>query len=156
MAVTDSRIKAGSLTFKSRDATPVSVVFSCQPTTSTLTPTQQTEGDPVQVLCGDQLPAASTTTWTLDLTTIQDWTNLEGFVNWAFDHDQEIWDFELLFDVATVSPMWKGSVTVSAVPIGGQAGTRLTSDSSWPLLSKPTRTPPTAPGATAATSDKAA
>ena len=147
MAVVDSRIKAGSLTFTKpgSEAPEDTVTFSCQPTTATLTPAANADGDPVQVLCGDQLAAASTTTWTLDLTSIQDWTNLTGFVNWAFDHDGETWDYALAFDVATVSPTWKGSVVVSAVPIGGQAGTRLTSDSTWQLTGKPTRTPPTAP-----------
>lgn len=145
MAVVDSRIKAGSLTFKKpgSELPADEYVFACQPTTATLTPSDNADGDPVQVLCGDQLAAASVETWTLDLTTIQDWTNLTGFVNWAFDHSGETFEYALRFDAEDVSPTWGGEVVVRAVPIGGQAGTRLTSESTWQCTGKPVRTDPT-------------
>jgi hypothetical protein len=146
MAVIDSRIKSGSLEFTSTTLPAESVNFACQPTSAALTPSVDSGGDPVQTLCGDQLAGASVTTWTLDLTAIQDWTNLEGFINWAFDHDGETWEYALRFDTEDVSPTWGGQVVVAAVPIGGEPGTRLTSDGSWQCTAKPTRTDPVQAG----------
>jgi hypothetical protein len=130
MAVVDSRVRYGSLTIGG-------VVFSCQPTSAAIEPSNDTAGgeDSVEVLCGDTLSAASSATLTanLALTAIQDFTSPDDSLvghSWAFNGETQdfLWN-------PTNDPQdeWSGKVTVQAINVGGEVNTRLTSDAAWPI-----------------------
>jgi hypothetical protein len=97
-------------------------------------------GDAVEVLCGDSLSAATKTAWTLKFTGIQDFSDPKGFVNFAYDHDGESQPFT--WKASEDGPSWAGVVNVRALVIGGDVGTRITSDAEWPCNGKPVRTDP--------------
>jgi hypothetical protein len=135
MAITESKLKSGVLTFGPEDK--LLLTASCQATAVTLEPDFEDTGDAVETLCGDALTASQTTMWSLNFTGIQDWTNVEGFVNFAFDHDGETVDFT--WTPNANGPTWTGKCTVKAVLIGGDVDARLTTDAEWPVAGKPVR-----------------
>lgn len=138
--VNDSRVKSGSLKI---GPTATAKDFSCQPTAISIVPTVNQAGDPVEVLCGDTLAAASTTTWALVFTAIQDFDDPEGLLTYAFDNDGTEQDFE--WKPSATSPTFSGKVTVQALTIGGDVAVRITTDATWPITGKPVKTPVTPP-----------
>ncbi|WP_194919515.1 hypothetical protein [Catenulispora rubra] len=151
MSITDSRLKEGVLTFG--PAASPDLTVSCQATEVTLEPDFDETSDPVETLCGDELPAVVKTTWSLNFTGIQDWENADGFVNYAFDHDGEV--IEFVWKPRKNGPTWSGSCQVKAVLIGGEINQRITSDAEWPVVGTPTRTPTTLAETAAAPAPKA-
>lgn len=140
MAVTESKIKSGSLTFGTGPTPPV-FVASCQPTAVALVPTANEVGERVEVLCGDEIAPDTTTTWAMTLTAIQDWGLETGFVAWALENDLQtvtyVWK-----PTGDTGPSYSGSVQVRALQIGGDVNVRLTSEATWPLTGKPVVTYP--------------
>lgn len=136
MAIVESKLKSGVLTFGPEEK--LLLTASCQATAVTLEPDFEDTGDAVETLCGDALTASQTTMWSLNFTGIQDWTDPEGFVNFAFDHDGETVEFTWTPNAS--GPTWTGKCTVKAVVIGGDVDSRLTTDAEWPVAGKPTRT----------------
>ncbi|MEV3852737.1 hypothetical protein AB0J38_00165 [Streptomyces sp. NPDC050095] len=154
MPNTDSRVRRGSLklTLAGSDAGDVLDV-SCQPTNVTLTPDTD-EGDSQEVLCGDVLSTGGATSWTLDVTSIQDFDNAQGFTLWALENEGKSATFEWKPNDVSGSPTFTGTVTVRAMAIGGDVATQNTSDVSWPITSgkpqiKPASAPESAPAADA-------
>lgn len=128
MTIVESRVKSGSLSIGTE-------TFSCQPTSAAITPDHEgTSEDSVEVLCGDTLAGseANVLTATLNLTSIQDFTNANGLIAYSWAHDGEIVDF-------TWSPTddaqdaWTGKVTVGALLVGGDVNTRITNDAEWKI-----------------------
>jgi hypothetical protein len=152
---TDSRVKKGKLTFTVDDGSGsgTAVDFSCQPTAVALTPNTD-EGDSVEVLCGDSLTTGGTTSWTLDVTSVQDFDDPDGFVLWALANDGASADFEWLPNDTGDCPTFTGTVTVRPMAIGGDVATQNTSDISWPITSGPVATPPAPAAAPTSTASK--
>lgn len=157
MATVASKVRKGSLTLKSA-ADAAAIVFSCEPTAITLTPTAGDTGDTLEVLCGDTIAGdPGPTTWAMDITAIQKIetgaTATTSLVMWALLHDGESADF--VFKPGSSTLTFYGTVRIVAVAIGGEVGgTAPTSDVSWPMDAKPTTTAPTL--LAAAMADKAA
>lgn len=138
MPVTDSRVRRGSLTFT---VGGTEVDFSCQPTSVSITPEFGGEDDAVEVLCGDSLGStAGNQTNSLEFTAIQDFVDPEGLVAWSWDHSLEIVEFA--WTPNPEGPTYSGQVQVQALTIGGEVGSRVTSDATWPITGAVTRTPP--------------
>ena|SRR2546422_9570547 len=151
---TDSRVKKGSIKFTVPPGTGTAVDFSCQPTNVTLTPNTD-EGDTVEVLCGDTLTSGGSTTWTLDITSVQDFDDPEGFTLWALANDGAQASFEWLPNDTGLCPTFSGTVTVRAMAIGGDVAAQNTSDVSWPISGTPIATQPTPPAAASTTTKTA-
>lgn len=141
--ITSSRVKEGTLTL-GPDPTPHD--FSCQPSNIRLTPTTETE-DPLETLCGDIATGPGTTSWVLQGTAVSDFDDPEGFVQHCFDHDGEQVPFS--WAPNAIGGTWSGELFVQAVEIGGDVNTRLTTDFSFAVVSKPIYTPPAPLTATA-------
>ena len=129
MPVTESRIKTGTLTF-TVGGSPVD--FSCQPTNVRITPAHDSDGDPLETLCGDVLGAEDTRTDTLNITAIQDFDDPDGFQAFSWDEDRTTVPF-VWQPRGSTGPSYAGQVTVRALEIGGDVNKRLTVDASWPI-----------------------
>ena len=134
MAVTDSRVNRGSL--KIADCAGTLQEYSCQPTSVAITPGTEegSSGDEVTVLCGDKVTGAGTAankTAQLEITAISDFLDCDGFVanSWkcagvrAFE-----WTPNKEKDPTHV---WKGTVTVQEIPVGGEVNARLQPSITW-------------------------
>jgi hypothetical protein len=132
--ITESRQRNGTLTI---DALPRAM----QMTNVLLEPKTDEDGDPIEVLSGDALAADEKTTWTLKFTSIQDWTDAAGVVNWALTNAGDTVPFVWSpAGAGTGMPSYAGNVKVRALPIGGDVNKRLTSDAEWPIVGEPTAT----------------
>lgn len=131
--IEDSRLKGGTLTL---DAV---ATFAKQMTSVVLTPSTETDGEPVETLDGSRIEADEKSNWTLELGAIQDFTDPAGFVEWsrANGGDEVPFTWEPNQDGA---PSYAGVVKVRPVPIGGNVAERLTTTASWPLVGDPTPT----------------
>lgn len=136
MAITESRLKAGTLEF---GASAEKLDASSQLTSALVTPTATESGDAVEVLSGDLLGAETTTAYVLKFTVIQDWTDDAGVVAYSWDNDLTEVPFSWKPAGAT-GPTMTGTVQVRAIEFGGEVNTRLSSDVEWPILGVPTRT----------------
>ncbi|CAM5600484.1 hypothetical protein GCM10010329_50150 [Streptomyces spiroverticillatus] len=141
MSVTESKLKEGALTFGPDGEEALKV--SCQTTAVTLEPSFDEAGDPVEVLCGDTLAAATKTTWAMKFTGIQDFTDPKGFQMYAFEHDGETVEFT--WKPNKTGPTFTGRVTVKALAFGGDVNTRIDVEAEWPCNGKPTVTPAETP-----------
>lgn len=134
MTVQRSKVKEGALHLDA-GATPLDL--SCQPTNIRLSPSTDT-GDEVETLCGDILPGEAKTTWVLNGTSVQDFNDPAGFLNFAFDHDGE--EIGFTWQPNADGPLFTGTVRVAAMEIGGDVNAQLTSDFAWSMGGKPERT----------------
>ena len=82
MTITDSRVKQGTLTFGGGGGGTGTggTVFACQATAVKVTPSYDNDGDPVETLCGDDLPAGKKESWVIGGTSIQDFDDPDGFL----------------------------------------------------------------------------
>jgi hypothetical protein len=137
--ITESKLKTGTLTL----GTSPGVDFACQATNVRLTPSVKETGDEVETLCGDMIGADSKTSWTLKGTSIQDFDDADGFVQYCFDNDLEEVAFE--WKPSATSGTYSGTVEIRAVEIGGEINKRLSTDWEWKITGTgvPTLTPPT-------------
>jgi hypothetical protein len=128
MTVVDSRVRKGSLIVDGQ-------TFSCQPTNVNIAP-EHTGGDeePIEVLCGDTVSdaASATLTATLNMVAIQDFTNPQGLIGFAWKNDSQEKDFEWQ-PTEDPADTWTGKVTVQAITAGGDVAARLTTDVAWPI-----------------------
>lgn len=134
MAITDSRNKGGTLTLDSQP-------FAKQATSVALTPSVDTEGDPVETLDGSTITADDVTTWTLDVGAIQDFEDPAGFVEFCRANKGELVAFAWAPAGAT-GPSYAGTCKVRAVAIGGDVNTRLDTSVSFPVEGEPDPTYP--------------
>jgi len=93
-----------------------------------------TTEDTVEVLCGDTLVDATSTTLVanLTMTSIQDWTNADGLIGFAWSHDNVEVDFEWT-PTSDAQDKWVGKVVPEALTVGGDVGARITSDAEWKI-----------------------
>lgn len=147
MAVVESKLKAGKLLL----GTAPGVEYACQQTNVRIVPTHNEDGDEVETLCGDILTAATTTSWAMQGTSIQDWDTTGGvsFVQYSWQNDNVTVPFS--WQPNAGASTLTGNVTVRALEIGGDVNKRITTDFDWPLTGKPTAVWPTATPATGAT-----
>lgn len=141
MAITESRLKDGTLTIGS--GTPLD--FSCQVTNARINSSYDDDGDAVETLCGDQIPSGRKLSGrALAGTFIQDWTAAAGdsITEYCYDHDLEELAFSYVPNVA--GPTLSGTlrVEVPSETYGGDVNTRVTSDFEWSLVAPLVRTPP--------------
>lgn len=127
----DDRLGPGTLTL---GATPDD--FSCQVAALALVPSAE-EGDATATLCDPTPVAPITTTWTLDGTVLQDFSNPAGFQKWAYDNENTEQPFTFIPNTDTGPPTFTGTVLVEAVQIGGEVAEQVTVDFSWQVKGKP-------------------
>lgn len=147
MAITESRVRKGVLTF---GADTESVDFSCQPSNVRVTPSYDDDGDRLEVLCGDVIPPGKIESWVLAGTSVQDFDDPQGFQSYCFDNRMLTVPFtwEPNTDGA---PKWSGSVVIVALEEGGDVNTRLTADFEFDVSGDITRDYTSGNGAVAAT-----
>jgi hypothetical protein len=150
MPITESRVKQGTLTFNAEGGgTPgTGTVFACQASTVKVTPSHDNDGDRVETLCGESIPAGKKESWTLNGTSIQDFDDPEGFLAYCFENSMQTVPFEWVPNL-TGAPTWAGSVVILALEEGGDVNTRLTTDWEFEIVGIPTRTAAAANGAAA-------
>jgi len=151
MAIVESRLKDGTLTL---GTTPTTIDFSCQVTNVRINSSYDDDGDAVETLCGDQIPAGRKLGGrALAGTVIQDWTAAEGvsIVDFVWDHDLEVMAFEYTPNVDGPTITGEVRLEVMSETYGGDVNTRITSDFEWSITGEVTRTAPVAGTATATT-----
>ena len=143
--ITESRVRQGTLTLgASGGGAPDGTAFACQATSIKVTPSFDDDGDAVETLCGDTIPAGKKTSWTLNGTSIQDFDDPEGFLTYCFENSLQTVAFEWAPNVVG-APTWAGSVVIRALEEGGDVNTRLTTDWEFDVSGQPTRTYTAAP-----------
>ena len=136
MPIVQSKLKTGTLTLGATPGTD----FACQATSVKLTPSYEDDGDNVETLCGEALSPGKKESWTINGTSIQDFDDPMGFVQYCFDNATQIVDFSWC-PATGVSPTYSGKCTIVAVEIGGDVNTRITTDWEFAVEGKPTLTP---------------
>lgn len=131
MAITDSRIKGGSLTLDNL------TTFAKQITSCSLEPAEATEGEEIETMTGDKLSAAEVTTWVLNLGSIQDFDDAMGLVEFARQRAGEEVEFTWKPNDVAMGPTYSGVVKIRALTIGGEVATRLTNTKAWPVVGDP-------------------
>ena len=154
MAIVESRLKDGTL---SLGTTPGEIDFSCQVTNARINSSYDDDGDAVETLCGDQIPAGRKLSGrALAGTFIQDWTApaAQSITEYCYDHDLEVVTFT--YTPNADGPTLSGSlrIEVPGETYGGDVNTRITSDFEWQLTEQLVRTPPVAAMAASASSSE--
>lgn len=131
MPFTDSRQGPGTLVLGT--TTPGEVGFQCS-SVQLVPSVDSTDGTPT---LADPNPAPLTTTsYALEGTAIDDYTNPAGLQRYCYDHDGEelgfVWTPNTT-DAATCT----GDVVVQAFQMGGEMRDQQTNDFSWPCVGKP-------------------
>jgi hypothetical protein len=124
------------------DYEAASATWTCQTTAGALTASQDTTTTDVPAtFCSPAktIPQPAETSYSLDLSFLQDPNVAAGFNAFLFEHDTE--EAYVLFGMAdntgTLPPKMIGRVRLVAGTIGGAARETLTADVSLPLASKP-------------------
>lgn len=137
MAV-QSRVRRGILRLEDMSAPGTFVDFSCVPTAVSIEPGSSEAGDSVEVLCGDTVADVSAAkTATLNITALQDFTDGTGLQAYSWKNDGSTVRFEWLpnGEADQTQSMWRGTVRVSALTLGGEVGARLDTSATWPIQS---------------------
>lgn len=127
--IEDSRLKGGLLTIDAHE-------FAKQMTTVTLEPSESEEGERVETLSGATSEPDEVTSWELNLGAIQDFTDPDGFVEFARANKGEIVPF--VWQPNGEGPSYTGMCRVRAVTIGGEVAARLNTTKAWPVIGEPT------------------
>jgi hypothetical protein len=156
MAIVESRLKNGVLAL---GVDPGALDFSCQVTNARIGSTYDDDGDAVETLCGDQIPAGRKLGGrSLAGTFIQDWTApaAESITDYCYVHDLEIVAFEYTPNEAGPTLSGELRIEVPSETYGGDVNTRITSDFEWSLTAPLVRTPPAAAALSAEEQDASA
>ena len=138
--ITESRVRKGTLTFGAEGGGATGgTAFACQATSIKVTPSYDDDGDAVETLCGDEIPAGKKEKWTLNGTSIQDFDDPEGFLAYCYDTSLQTVAFEWAPNIEG-APTWAGDVVIRALEEGGDVNTRLTTDWEFDVSGRPTRT----------------
>jgi hypothetical protein len=132
MVVSYYTVGPGTLTIGSSGAL---MDFSAQTTSVKLTPSVD-NGDPINVLSGEQVAGDRTESFTLDGTVLQD-LGADSRAEWLFLHRGETHPFEFVPATAAARKI-SGSLVVEAVDLGGDVKTKPTSDFSFVVIGEPT------------------
>ena len=135
--ITESRLKEGTLTLGTTPGTS----FACQATNVHVTPSYDDDGDPVETLCGDSIPAGKKESWVIAGTSIQDFDDAAGFLTYCYENAMTTVPFSWQPNVN--APTWAGDCVVVALEEGGDVNSRLTTDWEFDCVGRPTRTPGT-------------
>lgn len=136
MAVNTVTVGAGQLTIGADTAL---INFSSQITTATLVPDVD-QDDPIKVLSGESVAGDRTESFTLEGTMLQDLGATESTTEWLFEHRGETHAFEYVPNT-TKGRKITGSLVVEAIEIGGDVGTKPTSDFEFTLIGEPVIAP---------------
>lgn len=136
MPVNTVRVASGKLTI---GAIEDMRNLTAQVTSCVLTPSVDT-GDPVMNLAGEQVAGDTTRTWTLDATIFQDFGAVDSVVEFCFENAGSEMPFSYTPNSSTGKTI-DGTLVVEAVAIGGEAGTKATSEFSFQVLGTPTINP---------------
>ena len=141
--ITESRVRQGTLTFggSGGGTPPPGTTFACQATSIKVSPSFDDDGDAVESLCGDTIPAGKKASWTLNGTSVQDFDDPEGFLTYCFTNSLTTVTFEWAPNIVG-APTWSGSVVVRALEEGGDVNTRLTTDWEFDISGDPIRAYP--------------
>jgi hypothetical protein len=134
MTIVESRVKAGTFTLGTLPGTS----FACQPTNIRVTPSYEDDGDPVETLCGDSIPAGKKESWVLAGTAIQDFDDPDGFLTYCFENRMTTVPFTWEPNI-TGAPAWSGDVVIVALEEGGDVNTRITTDFEFDVSGIPDR-----------------
>lgn len=132
MAVSTLTVGAGSLTI---GATTDLTNFSGQVTSAKLVPSVD-QGDSIKVLSGEEVAGDRSESFTLDGTLLQDFGAAGSTTEWLFDHRGETHVFEYVPSTASGRKI-TGSLIVESIEVGGETGTKPTSDFSFALVGAP-------------------
>jgi hypothetical protein len=143
MAIVESRLKDGVLKI---GPTGSEQDFSCQVTNARINSSYSDDGDPLETLCGDEIPAGRKLDGrALAGTFVQDWTAAAAasITEFVWTHDLETMAFEYQPN-GTAGPTLTGTLRleVPAETYGGDVNSRITSDFEWSIIGDVTRTPP--------------
>ena len=139
MTITESRLKNGLLTFGGTVEPPVAgTSFACQATNVHVTPSYNDDGDPVETLCGDSIPAGKKETWVIGGSAIQDFDDPVGFMTYCFENKMTTVTF-LWQPNVTGAPEWSGECVIVALEEGGDVNARLTTDWEFDISGEPAR-----------------
>lgn len=123
--ITESKLHDGLLTL-------AGVEFGCQATNVTITTDYNEDGDPLPVLCGAELPVATTASKTLKITAVQDFDDPAGFMRYLRDHELETIAFT--WQASPESETAAGSVQIRQGDWGGDVKKRLTTAPELPVI----------------------
>jgi hypothetical protein len=135
MPITQSRLKNGTLTIGG-------VAFATQARNVTLSPDVAEQGDSLEVLSGDTILPEETTSWSMGIEAIQDFTDSAGFIAYAMTNAGDTVSFSWAPSGAD-GPTYTGLVKVRAVEIGGDVAAQLTTSAEWPVQGQPVVSYPT-------------
>lgn len=128
MTIVESRLKTGILTFGGTTDPPAAgVSFACQATNVRVTPSYDDDGDALETLCGDTIPAGKKESWVLAGTSVQDFDDPLGFITYCFTNRMTTVPFTWQAN-QTGAPLWSGSVVLEALEEGGDVNSRITTD----------------------------
>jgi hypothetical protein len=147
MTVVESKLRQGVLKFGEVGA---QVEFGCQASSVIIASTYKEDGEAVEVLCGDTLPAATTVAKSLKLTAIQDFDNPAGLMRFLREH--ELQETPFTWQASPTAEVAVGTVQVRLGDWGGEVGKRLNTTPEMPIITLDWEPAPfTATGATAGT-----
>ena|ERR1700754_4371115 len=133
MPLTSSKQKNGTLTIGG-------IEFGCQTRNVKIVPPDQPDDASDEVLCGDLIPSDDAAAgWVLGITSIQDFTDPDGYTNYMYDNQGDVVAFTWK-PTAAEFPIYSGNVTVWPAEVGGDMNKRLESEQELKLTAKPVRT----------------
>jgi len=136
MATTDSRQGPGTL--KLGTAAPSMIEVAPQAATVKLTPTVNSNDGTPTLETPEPAPDTSIA-WALNISAIQDFEDPAGFVNFLMDHALAELAFEWSPKGATAAPIYKGTVQIVPIEVGGDVGVQTVTDVELPCVGTPTR-----------------
>jgi hypothetical protein len=139
MTIVESRLKTGTFTLGGTVEPPAAgTSFACQASNIHVTPSYDDDGDDIETLCGDQIPAGKKETWVIAGTSVQDFDDPDGFLAYCYLHAMETIPFTWTPNPNGLS--WSGNCVVVALEEGGDVNSRLTSDWEFDIAGRPDRT----------------
>ena len=111
---------------------------SCQFTRARLVTTTNTEDVP-ETGCAPATQIIKASSYALELNFLQDVSDPDGIIRWSWENDTNEAFFEFSpFGTGPGTVLIKGKTRVAALPIGGDVGPVLTTDTvTWPVTEKP-------------------
>jgi hypothetical protein len=132
MPLTSSKQKNGLLTIDG-------VEYGCQARNIRIVPPDQPDDASDEVLCGDLIPSDDAAAgWVLAITSIQDFTDPDGFTNYMYDNQGDTVPF-VWKPTAAAFPTYSGTLLVWPAEVGGDVNKRLESEQELKLTGKPVR-----------------